>query len=269
MGSRSGRYKVNGWIKLHKSIMDNWVWSDAVALRAWLDLLMSVNYVKKKILFDGELISIEKGQIMTSIRKLADKWDCTPRKAGKLLQCFVDDQMIELKKTKRGTLLTVVNYSIYQDERNTADYTASTTESITADHTASIQHKNIKNNKEIKNIYVDSVEEIFRYLNDKTGKNYTGRSKAQRDHIIARLKEGYTVEEFKKVIDNKTAAWKGDPKMDQYLRPETLFSTKFETYLNDTGAPAPKKPGMFNSFPQRDHDDDYFANLERKKLIGG
>ena len=77
------------------------------------------------------------------------------------------------------------------------------------------------------------------------------------------------MEEFKKVIDNKVAAWKGDPKMEQYLRPETLFSTKFETYLNDSGTSAPRKTGMFNSFPQRDHDNDYFADLERKKIAGG
>lgn len=160
---------MEGWIKLHKSIMNNWVWSDPVALKAWLDLLISVNYIDKKILFDGDLMTIERGQIMTSIRKLAEKWACTPRKANKLLQCFVNDEMVTLKKTKRGTLLTVLNYGLYQDMRDTADYTASTTADYTAGHTASIQHKNIKNNKEIKEkkkgpryFSNDDLEDAFR-----------------------------------------------------------------------------------------------------------
>ena len=93
---------------------------------------------------------------------------------------------------------------------------------------------NNDNNDNKINTYVVQINEVFDYLNSRTGKNYTGRSKAQREHIVARLKEGYTVEEFKRVIDNKVNAWGDDPKMKQYLRPETLFGTKFETYLNDT-----------------------------------
>ena len=71
------------------------------------------------------------------------------------------------------------------------------------------------------------------YLNSRTGKKFTGKSKAHRQHIVARLKEGFTVEDFKTVIDNKVAAWGHSEKMAPYLRPETLFSSKFETYLND------------------------------------
>lgn len=260
---------MNGWIKLHKSIKEHWLWEDSFVLKAWLDLLLSVNYKQKKILFDGKLMTVEAGQIITSIRKLADRWKCSKEKVSKTLSMFESDGMITVDKDARRTLLSIVNYAFYQNDCDNVKDTDKDTAQDTDKDADSPQHKNIKNNKEIKNIYVDSVEEIFRYLNDKTGKNYTGRSKAQRDHIIARLKEGYTVDEFKKVIDNKVAAWKGDPKMDQYLRPETLFSTKFETYLNDSGTSAPRKAGMFNSFPQRDHDNDYYADLERKKIAGG
>ena len=50
--------------------------------------------------------------------------------------------------------------------------------------------------------------------------------------IKARINEGFTIDDFKKVIDIKTAEWKDDPKMSKYIRPETLFSNKFEGYLN-------------------------------------
>ena len=77
-------------------------------------------------------------------------------------------------------------------------------------------------------IYINIVE----YLNQKTEKNYRSSSKKTKTCIHARLAEGYTFEDFKTVIDNKCNAWKGTD-MDQYLRPETLFGTKFESYLNE------------------------------------
>lgn len=87
-----------------------------------------------------------------------------------------------------------------------------------------------------KDIKKDIVEkppysEIIDYLNSKTGKAYRWQGKATQGHINARFAEGYTLLDFQKVIDNKVAEWKGD-KMEQYLRPETLFGNKFEGYLN-------------------------------------
>jgi uncharacterized phage protein (TIGR02220 family) len=77
------------------------------------------------------------------------------------------------------------------------------------------------------------IENIIEYLNNKTGKNFKTNSKTTLKHINARLSEKYTFEDFKKVIENKTAKWINDPKMVDYLRPETLFGTKFESYLNE------------------------------------
>ena len=76
--------------------------------------------------------------------------------------------------------------------------------------------------------------EIIGYLNVKTGKAFKDTSKATRSLIRARMAEGYTVDDFKRVIDNKAASWLNDPKMDAYLQPSTLFGkTKFEGYLNE------------------------------------
>lgn len=69
------------------------------------------------------------------------------------------------------------------------------------------------------------------YLNHTVGKNYKYLDKNLKP-IIARLKEGYTLEEFKHVIDVKTADWKNNPEFSKYLRPETLFGSKFDSYLN-------------------------------------
>lgn len=75
------------------------------------------------------------------------------------------------------------------------------------------------------------ISDIISYLNDKAGTHYRTSSEATKKHIHARLSEGYTVEDFHKVIDNKCTEWLGTD-MDKFLRPETLFGNKFESYLN-------------------------------------
>lgn len=79
----------------------------------------------------------------------------------------------------------------------------------------------------------DPIARIVAKLNEVTGKSFRATTKATRVHISARLAEGYTEEEFFKVIENRAAKWLNDPKMREYLRPETLFATKFEGYLQD------------------------------------
>lgn len=74
---------------------------------------------------------------------------------------------------------------------------------------------------------------IIDNLNGKTGKHYRVTDKT-RSLIRARIRDGFTESDFLKVIDNKVRSRANDPKMSQYLRPETLFGTKFEGYLNET-----------------------------------
>jgi phage conserved hypothetical protein, C-terminal domain len=93
-------------------------------------------------------------------------------------------------------------------------------------------------------------EKIIDYLNRKTNSHYRPTSKATRRLIKARYNEGFTDIDFKTVIDKKCAEWLHDSNMAQYLRPETLFGTKFEAYLNqpDTG---PISRRNFGSKPVR------------------
>ena len=85
-------------------------------------------------------------------------------------------------------------------------------------------------------------EKIIDYLNRKTNSHYRPTSKATKRLIKARYNEGFTDADFKTVIDKKCTEWLQDANMAQYLRPETLFGTKFEAYLNqpDTG-PIPRR----------------------------
>ena len=76
-------------------------------------------------------------------------------------------------------------------------------------------------------------QEVVDYLNQKTGKNFKASSTVTQRHIKARFADGYTLDDFKRVIDTKTTQWLKDKKMAGYLRPNTLFGAKFESYLNE------------------------------------
>lgn len=104
------------------------------------------------------------------------------------------------------------------------------------------------------------IEEIIGYLNQKTGKAFKVSAMQNRRPIHARLDEGYTLDDFRKVIDTKAAEWL-NTEFDAYLRPPTLFSTKFEGYLMQN--PAKKKRPIVHDFDQRDYDGE----AEKKAMI--
>jgi len=100
------------------------------------------------------------------------------------------------------------------------------------------QKKFTKETIQKKNIYSRVIQEIINYLNQKAGKNYRMNNQKTKSLIQARLREGFTLDDFKKVIDTKVQQWQGKVNkdgvsMETYLRPETLFGTKFESYLNE------------------------------------
>lgn len=84
------------------------------------------------------------------------------------------------------------------------------------------------------------------YLNQVANKRHKFVDKTKR-LLLARFKEGYTLEDFKQVIDIKTAEWKDSPEFSKYLRPETLFGTKFDGYLNQK--PKTIKGKLEDNFP--------------------
>ena len=102
------------------------------------------------------------------------------------------------------------------------------------------------------NILSSAYSEIISYLNQKTGKRYKSTIPKTQTLIKARMKEDFTIDDFKTVIDNKCAEWLGDSKMEKFLRPETLFGTKFESYLNSNSRLTNNQTGV--NKPQSEHD---------------
>lgn len=86
-------------------------------------------------------------------------------------------------------------------------------------------------------------KEVISYLNLKAKKNFKVDTASHQKFIKARLKEGYVIEDFKKVVDIMVAKWKGTD-YEQYLQPQTLFGNKMDNYLNQ---PMPRKVHSFQS----------------------
>lgn len=108
-----------------------------------------------------------------------------------------------------------------------------------------ILQTNKTNNNEIdnNNNKLSICKEVISYLNLKAKKNFKVDTASHQKFIKARLKEGYVLEDFKKVVDIMVAKWKGT-EYEQYLQPQTLFGNKMDNYLNQ---PMPKRSTILTS----------------------
>lgn len=108
----------------------------------------------------------------------------------------------------------------------------------------------------------DDIKVIVEYLNNKIGAHYKPNGKKMKELIRARMNEGYMVEDFKTVIDKKFKSWGNDPKMSLYLRPSTLFSTRFAEYLNEYQAESPDRLSCKPTFDIEQVMKDAINNFE-------
>ena len=173
----------SGWIKLYRQLQDCWIWLDKGQFdkrSAWVDLLLTANHSDKKILFNGELITVKRGQILTSVRKLSSKWKWSVNKVYRFLKLLESDEMLQKESDKDRTLLTIINYSIFQcceytnensngnTNGNSDEYTSETpTETPTNTPTEHKQEcKEYKNVKNVKNEKKEIKGQAVYYPND-------------------------------------------------------------------------------------------------------
>lgn len=106
---------MTGWVQVHRSIWDHWIWEDSEKLKWWLDLILMANHQDRKIMINGELHTIERGMRHTSEAKLATRWGVSRNTTRKFLALLEKDGMIQLSKSRqKGTTYKVLNYDVYQ-----------------------------------------------------------------------------------------------------------------------------------------------------------
>lgn len=106
-----------GWISLHRKILDNWIWKSNEPFdkrSAWIDLLLMVNHKVEIIEFGKNKIEIERGQKITSLDKLAERWKWSRHKVSDFLNRLEKENMIiQIRDTKK-TLVCILNYDKFQ-----------------------------------------------------------------------------------------------------------------------------------------------------------
>jgi len=121
---------MQGWIKLHRQILEADIFKEKRVYskaEAWIDLLLRANHKDEKILFNSNFITIKRGQHLTSMKKLGERWQWSNKKVKKFLQLLEGEGMCTAKSTSKYTLLTLDNYDFYQ-QRDFEKHIKSTSE---------------------------------------------------------------------------------------------------------------------------------------------
>lgn len=140
-----------GWIKLYRKVRENWIWDNPEYFKAWVDILLMANHEDKQILFNGHVITIRKGQKLTSLSKLAERWNWSRNRVDRYLRLLSEAGMVTASRTPNGTLLTVEKYGFYQTPWDSDEATHEATVGATDEATVGAQTriKELKNEKEV------------------------------------------------------------------------------------------------------------------------
>ena len=174
----------------------------------------------------AEFFKITNGRVSQIIKQLQKKGyiDIKYNYKGK----EITERLIRVKRPPYPEVFNKLNTYLENDDRG-IKYSKQGYLENAKDNNITTNNIN-NNNKEINKERKEDIESIVHYLNLTLGTKYRECPSTVK-HINARLDEGYTLDDFFDVIDNKYEEWK-DTDMEKYLRPDTLFGTKFDIYLN-------------------------------------
>lgn len=214
-----------GFVIVPRELMQNAWYGHSPTIHLYLHCLLRANYVDS----EWRGITIKRGQFVTSLHSLSQETGLTVKQLRSALDRLKRANYVASKATNKYRVITVLNYDDIQIRASKKANKGQTKGKQRA------TDNNINNKSNIvgqtPTAYSSEIKAVVDYLNSKLGSHYLTSTKSTRKHITARLKEGYNLDDFKTVIDSKRAEWLGTDKQ-KYLRPETLFGSKFEGYLN-------------------------------------
>ncbi|MBO8660211.1 DnaD domain-containing protein [Staphylococcus aureus] len=111
---------MTGWISIDRSIQNHWLFKEKRTFskfEAWIYLLMEANHSKAKVPIGNQIVTVERGQRLTSILTLSDLFNWSRFKVKTFLDLLESDGMLEVKTTSKYTLITIVDYDFYQSEQ--------------------------------------------------------------------------------------------------------------------------------------------------------
>lgn len=282
---------MSGWIKIHRSITGNPLWTDKPFSRgqAWIDILLCANYEDKEIMLGGNITNVKRGSFITSELKLMDRWGWSKKKVRAFLSLLENENMIVRYSTQKGTTITVVNYSIYQDfgtaqeplgnRKETVERLSGDCEGYTDKEIKNKRNKEVYRDDKSSLRHAESVRRIVEKWNSlsKYGIRRVSRlnSGSKRyNSLISRLNE-YGEEEVMKAIENikhsdflqgKEPGKSWEITFDWFVLPSNFPKVLEGNYENREHNAIKAKVKDNNNFERRRYDMDA---LERSLLGDG
>lgn len=115
---------MEGWISIHRQLQEHWIWKSKEPFdkrSAWIDLLLMANHKAEKIEFDNAIIEVERGQRITSLKYLSDRWNWSRHKVSDFLNRLEQDKMLVQVRDNKKTLISIENYDKYQVVKTNKD----------------------------------------------------------------------------------------------------------------------------------------------------
>ena len=243
-----------GYIKLYRKSIDSQVFQNPHLWKLWTLCLMKANHKEAWVSVDHiiEPIKILPGQFITGRYSLHKEYypKATKKQKSALtvwrwLLFLEKVGNLSIKTNNKYSIVTIINWETYQGDKKQNEQVneQQMNNKRTTDEQQMNTNKNVKNDKKEDIVEKESrpannipYEEIIDYLNEKVGTHFKHKTKTTRGFIKARWNEDpdfSNIGAFRYVIDVKCGQWLNDPKMIGNLRPQTLFGTKFESYLNE------------------------------------
>ena len=229
-----------GWIKLHRQLLE-WDWYDDINTKVlFLHLLLKANHKEKK--YRGKIIKV--GQVMTGRKLLSLETGLTEQQIRTSLSKLKSTNEITIESNAKGTIIQVVKYKEYQVPTN----------EVTNEQPTSNQRVTTNNNdnKEKKEILIDNIsskefrERTIKFLNKTLGSSFRDSTQQTKKDLKKIWEEKYTLQEVARMIVYKHQEWKDDKDMSKYLVPSTLFRfSNFEKYVEASRNFKPKKEESF------------------------
>jgi len=225
---------------------DKGVWMDLLCLMFFSPIrgaLLNPDGTKMDSKTIAKLLSTPEKVIANTISKLIAKRVARRLEDGTIIswRMYAKDKDLSQKRREAGIRGLVKRWHSNPDSKPIASGIANDSK-----HSSSEKEEEIEVVNEVE-VFKKLVFDVVGYLNEKTGSKFPPKADKTQELIRILWKKGYTLEQFREVIDIKTKDWKGDPKMEQYLRPSTLFrKSKFEEYIGQ----APKGKTMLETLKE-------------------
>lgn len=245
------------------------VCKDTDYLAVWMYLLLNATHKEMAVMFCCQKITIHPGQLITGRKKIAEKFNISESKVQRILKTFESEQQIEQQNGNKNRLITVLNWSNYQQSEQQTEQQLNNKRTTTEQQlNTNKKEKNVKNEKNNINTLCkpenleNLFEELWKLYPVKKGKGQVSVAAKQRLLKVGR-------DEMVRAIDRYKAELAKDSEWRRPQNGSTFFNSGYLDYLDDNYVPQtenrnPKKgTNVFNDIPKRDYD---FDELEKQLL---